>query len=324
MLNHITGMGRPVCGPPHRHYTGAEIDAANDTDLPALLSRLGYHVRRVDSYYTTREIDSLRIKNRRIWYRYSEATGGDAIAFVRHFCGLPFPEAVRYLLAFNGYPAGRAAATPIPRTRPPPRQERRPFVLPPPNGGSGRVCAYLRGRGISPGVIDSFIGLGLLYEDARYHNCVFVGRDGAGKPVFAAKRGTWFGSSFRGDVAGSDKRIAFRVPCGPVLDWVAVFEAPIDLMSWFTLYGPCNAIALCGLHDAPLGTYLADHPHIRRIVLCLDADGPGREAAGKLGEKYRGLGYGTEERFPPSGKDWTEYLIMMGKNQRPGFPPGRR
>ena len=292
----------------HRHYTASEIAAAKDTDLPVLLVSLGYHLKRVGHYYTTQEMDSLRIWNRRTWYRYSEATGGDTIAFLRHFHGLTFPEAVGYLLAFNGYPVDVPGPLPIWKSRPPPRRERLPFVLPPANSNNERVRAYLLRRGISPGVIDDFINMGLLYEDREHHNCVFIGRDGTGKPVFAAKRGTWDGIPFKGDVAGSDKRVAFRVPCDPLLDWVAVFEAPIDLMSWFTLCGPCNALALCGLYDAPLGTYLADYPHIRRIVLCLDADGPGREAAGRLGEKYRGLGYAVADLPTPSGKDWNQYL----------------
>ena len=301
-------------GPPYRHFTASEIDAANDTDLPDLLASLGYQVRRVGSYYSTREMDSLRIKDRRIWFRNSENTGGDAIAFVRRFCGMSFSEAVRYLLAFNGYPTDSAIPRPIRKTRPPPR-ERPAFVLPPPNGDNERVRAYLRGRGIAPGVIDDFINMGLLYEDAKHHNCVFVGRDGAGKPVFAAKRGTCDSVPFRGDVAGSDKRIAFRVPCNPALDRVAAFEAPIDLMSWFTLHGQCGAVALCGLYDGPLETYLKDAPHIRRIVLCLDADGWGRKAAERLGEKYRGLGYETEDRLPPSGKDWNEFLQQRVKER---------
>ena len=301
-------------GPPYRHFTASEIDAANDTDLPDLLASLGYQVRRVGSYYSTREMDSLRIKDRRIWFRNSENTGGDAIAFVRRFCGMSFSEAVRYLLAFNGYPTDSAIPRPIRKTRPPPR-ERPAFVLPPPNGDNERIRAYLRGRGIAHGVIDEFINTGLLYEDAKYHNCVFVGRDGAGKAVFAAKRGTCDSVPFRGDVAGSDKRIAFRVPCNPALDRVAAFEAPIDLMSWFTLHGRSNAIALCGLYDGPLETYLKDAPHIRRIVLCLDADGWGREAAERLGEKYRGLGYGVEKQFPPSGKDWNEFLQQRVKGR---------
>ena len=292
----------------HRHYTASEITAAKDTDLPDLLVSLGYHLKRVGHCYTTSEMDSLRIWNRRTWYRYSESTGGDTIAFLRHFHGLTFPEAVRYLLAFNGYPADVPGPLPLRKTRPPPQRERPAFVLPPPNGDNERVRAYLLGRGIASGVIDNFINMGLLYEDREHHNCVFIGRDGTGKPVFAAKRGTWDGIPFKGDVAGSDKRVAFRVPCDPLLDWVAVFEAPIDLMSWFTLYGPCNALALCGLYDGPLKTYLADYPHVRRIVLCLDADGPGREAAGRLGEKYRGLGYAVADLPPPSGKDWNQYL----------------
>lgn len=208
-------MDQRQTGPPHRHYMASEIAAANDTDLPELLARLGYQVRRVGNYYTTREMDSLRIWNRRTWYRYSESIGGDAIGFLQHFHGMSFPEAVGYLLAFNGYPVDVPGPLPLRRTRPPPQRERPAFVLPPPNGDNERVRAYLLGRCIAPGVIDGFINMGLLYEDAKYHNCVFVGRDGAGKPVFAAKRGTWPGSSFRGDVAGSDKRTAFRVPCDP-------------------------------------------------------------------------------------------------------------
>lgn len=295
-------------GPPYRHYTDAEIDAANNTDLPDLLASLGYQVRRVGSYYTTREMDSLRIKDRRTWYRYSEAVGGDAIAFIEHFHGMTFPEAVGFLLAFNGYPVDSPVPVPIRRIRPPPPRERPAFVLPPSNGDNERVRAYLYGRGIVLSVIDGFIGAGLLYEDREHHNCVFVGRDGAGKPVFAAKRGTWAGSSFRGDVAGSDKNVAFRAPYDPPRDAVHVFEAPIDLMSWFTLYGPCNAVALCGLYDGPLAAYLSDYPGVRRTVFCLDNDNRGREAAVRLGEKYRALGCVTEERLPPSGKDWNDYL----------------
>ncbi|MDE7261648.1 MAG: topoisomerase, partial [Oscillospiraceae bacterium] len=82
------------------HYTASEIEAANDTDLPDLLASLGYQVRRIGSCYTTKEMDSLRIWDRRTWYRYSESIGGDAIAFLQHFEGKTFPEAVDFLLAW--------------------------------------------------------------------------------------------------------------------------------------------------------------------------------------------------------------------------------
>ena len=64
------------------------MEIAKETDLPDLLESLGYQVRRVGSYHTTKEMDSLRIKNRRTWFRYSEGVGGDAITFLQRFCGI--------------------------------------------------------------------------------------------------------------------------------------------------------------------------------------------------------------------------------------------
>ena len=71
-------------------FTQEELAIAKDTDLPDLLSSLGYQVKRVGNYHTVREMDSLRVKNRRSWFRYSEGIGGDAIAFVQHFCQKSF------------------------------------------------------------------------------------------------------------------------------------------------------------------------------------------------------------------------------------------
>ena len=118
----------------HR-VTSAEIAIAKETDLPDLLSSLGYQVKRIGSYHTTKEMDSLRIKDRRTWFRYSEGIGGDAISFLQRFENKSFPEAVEYLLSYQG------------RSRDPPEQppeqiparEKGPFQLPPP-------CEELRHR----------------------------------------------------------------------------------------------------------------------------------------------------------------------------------
>ena len=69
-------------------FTDAEMEIAKETDLPDLLESLGYQVRRVGRYHTTKEMDSLRIKNRRTWFRYSEGVGGDTITFLQRFCGI--------------------------------------------------------------------------------------------------------------------------------------------------------------------------------------------------------------------------------------------
>ena len=136
-----------------RHFTEEEMRLVRETDLPELLSHLGYQVRRIGRYHTTAEMDSLRIKDRRTWFRYSENTGGDAIDFLRRFCGKTFPEAVEYLLAFHG----RARDSPA-KTGPNIQEDEspKPFTLPPRNTDDRRVFAYLRKRGIAPQVIRRF------------------------------------------------------------------------------------------------------------------------------------------------------------------------
>ena len=294
-------------------FTEQEMDIAKGTDLPDLLTHLGYQVRRVGSYYTTKEMDSIRIKDRRTWRRYSNQTGGDSITFLQEFCGKDFREAVCYLLDFNGH---RSRDSPVPHRPHTTKMERPAFVLPEAAPDHRRIFAYLRKRGIAPQVIQSFIQAGLLYEDADHHNCVFVGRNGGGQPVFASKRGTYdrSGPGFKGDVTGSDKNTAFRLPCRPELNAVLVFEAPIDLMSYCTLHRQVtsNAVALCGLHEGALDTYLRENPQLRHIVLCLDADEPGQSAVERLRAKYEAAGYMVQSRTPPCGKDWNEYLQQRG------------
>ena len=289
-------------------FTDTEMQIAKETDLPELLTHLGYQVRRIGRYHTTAEMDSLRIKDRRKWFRYSQNTGGDAITFLQQFCGKSFPEAVEYLLAFHG----RARDSPAKAASSVKRDEvQKPFALPPRNTDDRRVFAYLHKRGIAPQVIRQFLNSGLLYEDAVHHNCVFVGRDESGQAKYAGLRGTCDlnGPGFKGDATGSDKNTGFSLPHDPQSDLVLVFEAPIDLMSYLTLHrDTTNAVALCGLYDGALQTYLQAHPEIRRIALCLDADEPGQKAARQLQEKYQLQGYAVTVEKPRCGKDWNEYL----------------
>ena len=225
-------------------FTDTEIQIARETDLPELLSHLGYQVKRVGRFHTTAEMDSLRIKDRRKWFRYSQNTGGDAITFLQQFCGKSFPEAVEYLLAFHG----RARDSPTKAVSSVKRDEvQKPFILPPRNADDRRVFAYLRKRGIAAQVIRQFLNAGLLYEDAVHHNCVFVGKNSAGQAKYAGLRGTYDLDcpGFKGDAPGSDKNTGFSLPHDSRSDLVLVFEAPIDLMSYLTRHrDTTNAVAL--------------------------------------------------------------------------------
>ena len=64
------------------------------------------------------------------------------------------------------------------------------------------------------------------------------------------------------------------------------------------------------LADAPLETFLREHPQITSIRFCLDGDEPGRKAAAELMRKYYELGYEVEDCPPPAGyKDYNEWLV---------------
>ena len=124
-----------------------------------------------------------------------------------------------------------------------------------------------------------------LYQDKK-GNCVFVGYDEKGIAKFGSVRGTLTEKKYRGDCKNSDKRYAFK-QVGTDTTKLYIFEAPIDLMSYYTLHRSCcNAVALCGLYDGALRTYLRNNPQIKRIVLCLDMDQPGQETAEQLRKKY--------------------------------------
>lgn len=85
-------------------------------------------------------------------------------------------------------------------------------------------------------------------------------------------------------------------------------------MSYCTLHRSCcNAVALCGLYDGALRTYLRNNPQIKRIVLCLDMDTLGEETAEQLRKKYAEMGYEISQEKPRIGKDWNEYL-QKGKH----------
>ena len=115
-------------------FTDEEMEIAKSTDLPDLLEHLGYHLKRSGRYYTTQEMDSLMIKDRRTWKRYSNDTGGDAITFLQIFEGKGFRESVDYLLDFNGRVRESPSSS---RPTPPPEEDERPeFALPPANPGS--------------------------------------------------------------------------------------------------------------------------------------------------------------------------------------------
>lgn len=272
--------------------------------------------------YTTRTHDSLRISENGKWNWCSQGFGGtNALNYLVHVKGLSFVSAVQQLCEGLPVPAASAQGA---WERPPNSLLPIPFSAPPRDQNNVSVLRYLRGRGIRNPVLNFCIEQGLLYQTDHkgYKNCVFLGKDAENEPRYACVRGCSGG--WRGDVAGSQKQFAFRISArDPDVSRVEVYEAPIDALSGASLrvlagrdWRTVHYLALGGLNYMALDQFLADHPQVKTLQLCLDNDQRGRAFAKKLADLYGEHGYTVKDLPPPKGKDYNDYLqLRLGLKQ---------
>lgn len=308
-----------------RSFTAEELAIAKSVDLTAVAASLGYTVKKVGRYHTLKEMDSIRIYNRTNWFRWSRehekgSNGGSQIDFLRVFANMDVKESVFWLLDFSGYQRSgewekKSASVYVDKTekKHSTEEKKKKFVLPSPARNNDYLYSYLTGdRALDRHTVDYFVSCGLIYEERSHHNIVFKGNDVQGKTRFASMRGVFDrdGKAFKCDVEGNDKNYGFNIWYGQS-DEVMVFEAAIDLMSYVEIRGDyvTNKLALGMLSDAPLATFLEEHPKVSKISFCLDNDKPGRKAAEALMEKYYGLDYEVEDCPPPKPfKDYNKWL----------------
>lgn len=151
--------------------------------------------------------------------------------------------------------------------------------------------------------------------DAEYHNAVFVGTDTDGVPRHAHKRSAnSYGKAFRLNVEGSDPRYSFHY-VGTDRS-LYVFEAPIDMLSFITLY-PENwqrhsYVACCGTSIQPVLQMLEQAPQLDTVLLCLDNDEAGNQASRRMQNQLE-VRYSVE-RLIPENKDWNDDLTLSGEN----------
>lgn len=96
-----------------------------------------------------------------------------------------------------------------------------------------------------------------------------------------------------------------------------VFEAPIDMLSFLSIYQrdwkQHSYVALCGVAEHALMQTLADAPHINKIALCLDNDNAGIQAGERIKQHLKERGYTDVFSLFSHQKDWNEDLQLMCK-----------
>ena len=289
------------------YFTDDQKQRANAVDLEDFLTRQGEKLLRSGREKRLTSDHSITVRGNE-WYDHAAEKGGCAIDFVQMFYGRSFPDAVTMLL--NGE-QGQAYRPSEQRKSEPPR----PFVLPEANHDMRRVYAYLtRTRCLDREVVSAFARMKMIYEDARYHNAVFVGFDKDGIARHAHKRGTYTqGEPFKGNVDGCDPRYSFHHTGQG--DTVYVFEAPIDMLSFLSLYQQDwqrhSYVSLCGVAEHALLQLLEESPQVKKIGLCLDNDKAGIKARKRLASILVGKGYSEVFSLLPHQKDWNEDLQEM-------------
>ena len=307
---------------PYIPFTDEQKQLANSVDLAEYLRVRGEKLERVGIehkliyYDSSGKHDSITIRGSK-WFDHKNQAGGGAIKFMQEFYDMDFQTAVQELLGQRVTPLSNS-----PPKADKQEQKTREFKLPEANSNMHRVYAYLiKQRFIAPEVITHFAKQHTLYEDKEHHNAVFVGVDENGVPRQASKRSTnSYGNSFRITCQGSDTRYSFA-HFGESKR-LYVFEAPIDMMSFLTLYPKDwqkhSCIAMNGVYENAVLAALKNHSNLSEVILCVDNDEGGIEAVDRLRDILNENGYSNVKRLAPPYKDWNE--VLKAKNGAPALP----
>ncbi len=304
------------------HYTQEEKERANRVNLEALLLRSGEELLPSGREKRLGSNHSITIRGN-CWYDHAEEKGGLAIDFVKMYYGKTFSEAMAFLLSEEGVLPAVAVDTLTEQ------KEKKPLEVPPKSRDMKRLYAYLiKKRKLDVKIVNHFVRIGLLYESSEqskktgkfYHNAIFVGKDAAGTIQHIHKKGLYSGGkNFKGNQEGNNPAYSFQYRGKS--DKVYVFEAPVDLLSYLSMYPQKwqqhSYIALMGVGGKALMQFLEERPDVATVVFALDNDPAGQKAIARLAEQVTNLPRDYQIQVEQSIlKDWNEDLQAISEPEQ--------
>lgn len=302
------------------HFTEEEKERANQVDLEHFLLQQGEKLIPSGREKRLSSDHSITVRGNE-WYDHATEEGGYAIDFVKSFYNLSFPDAVTMLL-------GGSCGAVYHQASEKREEPKKPFKLPPQNKDMRRTFAYLtKHRSIDSEVLSYFAKEKLIYESLEkskdekheFHNAIFVGYDENGVACHAHKRGIYAeGKSYKGNIDSSNPCYSFNRK--GTSDRLYVFEAPIDLLSFVSIYKnrdwkKHSYVALCGLSEQAMLKQLDNNENLTTVALCLDNDDAGQKASDKF-EKLLAEREIIVTRLLPTLKDFNEDLHEQHREQK--------
>ena len=320
------------------HFTDEQINIADGVPIMEILRMQNEEYKRVGSCYYWKAHDSLHFTGSK-WFRFSTHEGGRAIRFCERFLNMSFQEATEYLLrnfapnvlewsreninnasggtsgtenkGFGGFKREAAFLEETDEVK----VEKKEFESPIPAETNKHVYAYLtKERGIDPAIVSFFMERRDIYEERKHSWAVFAGRDKNKWMRCASIHGVTMNDNHsKWTAKGSDLRYGFGFKGSG--EKVYVFEAPIDLLSFITMYQKDwqnnSYISLSGVSGNALKQILRDCPNLSKVYMCLDNDEAGEQGCKRIYKELKTTGK-EFQRIKPVHKDWNEDLLAEG------------
>ena len=305
------------------------MDQLNRIPIVDYCDQKGIQLTKNYNYPSLLEHDSWVIDVRNNSFRWnSQGISGDTIKFVQTYYGVDFKTAVEELSGTNMKDLLRDKA-PIKNIEPRQNNENKipdkpkiKFELDETDGKYARMYAYLiQKRGLSKKIVDEFTYKKIISQDSK-GNINFKFKDENNK-ISYVKKGTTDAFFEYIDPDNDIRSFRYTRNKNPEnIERLAVYESPIDLMSYLDIYRQnvkTAYVAMFGLKNRCVLENIKDYPNIQELCLCVDND----KAGHMFIERFRELM--TEEPrlkdikivaiMPEKVKDWNDLLKETDKSK---------
>ncbi|SDJ00472.1 DUF3991 and TOPRIM domain-containing protein [Alteribacillus bidgolensis] len=293
--------------------TTDEINQAKSVSVLDFIDANGIDVKREgrgsDPYFRLVDHDSLVIKGEKFFWNSRQEGGHGAISFAMTYYDLNFPEAVKRINEHAYAPSINHIS----------EVKKEPFRYPHyfEVDNTEELQNYLvNDRKIDQRVVNWCIEKDLIVQDKKA-NVVFKWKDMKGNIIGADRQGTQSMDNkkqhtFKQIVPNSAETGGFMIDVGKNIDKVAIFESPIDLLSyWSVKKGEVQNTRLksmSGLKEQSLMDAIKElnqnGQDVTKVISCVDNDEAGNHFHERLS---RLLKKGAlEDQRPTRTKDWNE------------------